>query len=168
MREGTRIALQLGALLLLSAVGAAVHKQVQFPDMPWLRQPPPWAGGPAPVDPRSIPRRAVTLSEARALVQAGEAVFADSRAPADYARGHLPGALPLFVLGLEDNPWLEGLARDQLLICYCKGPECTIAYSLAARLEALGFRNLALFHGGVEAWSAAGFELDAGAPQEKP
>lgn len=167
VRRGLRTWVQCGALLLLSAVGAGVHKQLQFPAMPWLRKPPPWAGAPAPVDARSIPRRLLSLEEARALVAEG-ALFADSRAPADYARGHLPGALPLFVLGLEENPALAGLAPDRLLICYCKGPECSVAHSLAARLEALGFRELAIFPGGVEAWQAAGLPLELGEPQEKP
>lgn len=49
--------------------------------------------------------------------------------------------------------------KNQLIITYCGGPECPMSLMLANRLAAQGYTNVIRFTGGIETWTAAGFEL---------
>jgi len=49
-------------------------------------------------------------------------------------------------------------------IVYCSGPSCPQSSLAAAKLAAAGYRGVRLFHGGLEAWEAAGFGVERPAP----
>ncbi|GHH59759.1 MULTISPECIES: rhodanese-like domain-containing protein [Gammaproteobacteria] len=84
-------------------------------------------------------------------------VLLDVRAPALYARGHVPGAINLphgkIVQGkLAHHP------ADTLFVVYCAGPHCNGADKAAVRLAMLG-RPVKLMIGGITGWLDEGFEL---------
>ena len=101
------------------------------------------------------------------LAAQDDCVLIDVREPAEYAQGHLPGAinLPRGVLEfqIEAHPAMacsttEALqARDRPLLVYClTGGRSALA---ALSLQELGFRHVRSMAGGVKAWSAAGLPL---------
>ena len=59
----------------------------------------------------------IAVDAARALVEAGSAVFVDVRSEATYNKGHLPGAI-LLTGGVSTTGYRE-LPTDRLLIYYC-------------------------------------------------
>ncbi|MEQ4574229.1 MAG: rhodanese-like domain-containing protein [Gammaproteobacteria bacterium] len=84
-------------------------------------------------------------------------VLLDVRAPALYARGHVPGAINLphgkIVQGkLAHHP------AGTLFVVYCAGPHCNGADKAAVRLATLG-RPVKLMIGGITGWLDEGFEL---------
>jgi 3-mercaptopyruvate sulfurtransferase SseA len=67
------------------------------------------------LSPASVPR--VSLDEAKAAFDAGEAVFLDVRLPDDFAASHIPGALSISLNDLETR--LEELNPGDWIITYC-------------------------------------------------
>ena len=110
-----------------------------------------------------------TVSPRQALewLNQGEAVLIDVREPAEYAQGHLPGAinLPRGVLEFQihAHPAMacttsEALAvADRELVLYCRtGGRSALA---ADSLQALGFTRVRSLAGGLTAWRNAGHPL---------
>lgn len=48
------------------------------------------------------------------------------------------------------------LDRAAAIIVYCSGPTCPQSRAAAEKLVALGYRDVRLFEGGLEAWKASG------------
>ncbi len=93
------------------------------------------------------------------LFEQGRAIFIDSRSPAQYAQGHIPGA--------RNIPWgdpsreelLQGLNPDRStpVIVYCSGGACRDSFHLAQWISDRGyFVNIFVFSGGWEIWTSAG------------
>ena len=90
--------------------------------------------------------------------RAPEAVVVDVREPAEYAAGHVPGALNLPQADLATR--LEELPRDRPLLLVCQGGARSLR---AARfLHQVGFGRVASVAGGTAAWAAAGRPLARG------
>ncbi len=84
----------------------------------------------------------------------------DCRAPALYAKEHVPGAtnLPhgkIVASRIADYP------TDTLFVTYCNGPHCNGADRGALRLARLG-RPVKIMAGGIEGWKDEGFPLATG------
>lgn len=87
-----------------------------------------------------------------------DALWLDARPAADYAAGHVPGALPL-----TEDAWEELFASvieawdgRRSLIVYCGAKTCQTSETVARRLRReLGFENVYVLEGGWEAWRAA-------------
>jgi thiosulfate/3-mercaptopyruvate sulfurtransferase len=103
------------------------------------------------------------------------AVLWDARSPADYAQGHLPGAINIGAVGdvfrdphREDPPsaavasqlfgraGLDILRRDIVVYATQGDP---YAYFAARMVEYYGGQHAKVYHGGVDAWKAAGKPL---------
>ena len=88
----------------------------------------------------------------------------DIREPAEYQRGHIPGAVPLprgllefEIHGLVDKLGSEGPPEDCPIILYCgTGGRSALA---TESLGKLGYRNVTSFDGGMVAWSQAGLPV---------
>src|SRR3712207_1314934 len=61
----------------------------------------------------------------------------------------------------------SGLARDAEIVVYCSGPGCPQSGAAAEKLVKLGFTNVRAFKGGLEAWKAAGLEVERVAAAER-
>lgn len=84
------------------------------------------------------------------------ALLLDVREPAEYARGHLPGAVSLPQAELASR--LEELPRDRpiLVVCESGSRSCRSAQFLTQ----MGFERVANVAGGTHAWRTAGKPLE--------
>jgi rhodanese-related sulfurtransferase len=89
-------------------------------------------------------------------MHAGEVVVLDVRPPAEYAAGHLPGAVNVPPGELEAR--LRDLPDGQPVVAYCRGPLCAYADTAARALTARGRPALRLVDGLPE-WIAAGLPV---------
>ncbi len=106
----------------------------------------------------------ITIEEARQAHAQGSAVFADARSAADYAAGHIEGAISLPEHDLE--AWVEGfIARTDpatVIITYCDGGECPLARALAEKLVELGYANTRFLSDGWGKWKERGLPTAQG------
>lgn len=107
----------------------------------------------------------VGLEAARHFIQSGRGRVLDARAPEDFARGHLPGALNCYVYELERflPPVLRAVPPDTPLLLYCIGEDCEDSRFLAQSLKDIGYRRLYIFKGGFTSWSGAGLPVEVSA-----
>ncbi len=107
-----------------------------------------------------VPR--LDTADVRQLVQARDsrrAVLVDARPAADYARGHLPGAVSVPV----DDPE-RGLARlpadkSVPLVIYCVDEACEWRKQVTVAATSAGYTNLYVYPEGISGWLKSGFEL---------
>ena len=101
---------------------------------------------------------------------AGEALVVDVREPAEFAQGHLPGAvnLPRGVLEFQihAHPAMGCTTSDALaavdrpLVLYClSGGRAALAVD---SLQQLGFSQVSSLAGGITAWREAGLPVTPG------
>jgi rhodanese-related sulfurtransferase len=98
---------------------------------------------------------AIGPQQAKELMATGQLDLVDVREPAEWSRGHLPGArlVPLDRLRASAR---ELLPRDGIIFVCAAGVRSQTAARLA---EALGLRVLYNLTGGTRAWISAGLEL---------
>ena len=95
-----------------------------------------------------------------------ETLLIDIREPAEFQRGHLPGAIhaPRGLLEFEIHRLVDQLRpdqniahEDQPIILYCgTGGRSALA---AKTLEELGYKNVLSMDGGIVAWAQAGMPM---------
>lgn len=108
------------------------------------------------------PRAAVPLDVAAfaAAVQKPGTTVVDVRTPAEYAAGHLAGAVNINVQGPGFEDAVAGLDPSARYAVYChSGSRSAVA---VAYLVAHGFRHVAELAGGITAWQAAGRPVATG------
>lgn len=102
----------------------------------------------------------ISIDELYAMMSAGAApLVIDVRS--NEGRTHdpwlIPGARTVDLDRLEHE--IEGLTRGQQVVLYCACPNEISAARVAQRMRALGFEDVRPLLGGIEAWRAAGWEL---------
>jgi rhodanese-related sulfurtransferase len=122
--------------------------------IPWLTPPPP--------PPKA--EDTVALPDAETLWKSGTGFFFDARSPADYAAGHIAGALNLPVEDFEDHfsRFLPMLTPETPIVTYCDGKECELSERLMVRLRELGYHNVRHLVNGWTAWHTAGLLTHTG------
>jgi rhodanese-related sulfurtransferase len=96
----------------------------------------------------------VTREElARRLEDGDDLVVLDVRPAAEYAAGHLPGAVSIPVAQLRRR--LAEVPGDREVVAYCRGPYCAFAHDAVALLREEGFSARRL-EDGLPEWQAAG------------
>lgn len=130
--------------------------------------------------PTSIPGgRVIATQQLVQLLQGGQQVVL-----LDVLGGpqHIPGAVPVVPAaqggGFGDEvqqgfgqylAHVTGGDTSRLLVTYCGGVQCWSSYNAALRAMKLGYRNVAWYRGGIEAWQQAGLPLQgAGGPGAQP
>jgi rhodanese-related sulfurtransferase/DNA-binding transcriptional ArsR family regulator len=99
----------------------------------------------------------VTREElARRLEDGDDLVVLDVRPAAEYAAGHVPGAVSIPVDELRRR--LAELPADREVVAYCRGPYCAFAHEAVGLLreEGLAARRL---EDGLPEWQAAGLAV---------
>lgn len=94
-----------------------------------------------------------------------DTLFIDIREPAEYQRGHIPGAvhLPRGLLEFDLHSLVDRCGKDvnaaeQSIVLYCgTGGRSALA---ALTAEALGYRNVKSMAGGIVAWAQAQLPID--------
>ena len=94
-----------------------------------------------------------------ARVRRGEVTVLDVRPAAEYAHGHLPGAISVPLADLEDR--LQTLPMDKEVVAYCRGPYCVYSVEAVELLRARGFTATRL-DDGVHDWRARGGDVVVG------
>ena len=89
-------------------------------------------------------------------VRRGEVTVLDVRPSEEYVAGHIPGALSVPLVDLEQR--LAELPRDQEIVAYCRGPYCVLAVEAVRLLREHGFRAVRL-EDGIPDWRARGFDV---------
>lgn len=90
-------------------------------------------------------------------VHDGLVTVIDVRPPLEYAAGHVPGAVNIPLEELEQR--LDELDPGQVIVAYCRGPHCILAFDAVARLRQRGLTARRLEDGYPE-WKAAGLPVD--------
>ena len=96
----------------------------------------------------------IEASEARQIVEKGQAVVVDVRSKDSFDSGHIEGAISVPLAEIETR--LGELPKDKMIVAYCTcGGE---ASSLGAvnKLKAAGYTKVAALKGGLSAWQTAG------------
>jgi rhodanese-related sulfurtransferase/predicted transcriptional regulator len=102
----------------------------------------------------------VTRQELARRLQDGDSVVVlDVRPAAEYAAGHLPGAVSVPVDELRRR--LAELPADREIVAYCRGPYCAFAHEAVAMLREEGFSARRL-EDGLPEWRAAGLAVTRG------
>jgi rhodanese-related sulfurtransferase/DNA-binding transcriptional ArsR family regulator len=86
----------------------------------------------------------------------GEVVILDVRPAAEFAAGHIPGALSVPLDQLDAA--LSRLPKRARIVAYCRGPYCVLAPQAVQRLRARGFDARRLVDGMPE-WRLAGLPV---------
>lgn len=98
----------------------------------------------------------ITSDELRRRLDEGEVVLLDIRPEAEYAAGHLPGAISLPPDQLDTaDEILADLPADRDIVAYCRGPYCAYADDAIRQLAARG-RNALRLEEGVPEWRQQG------------
>lgn len=100
------------------------------------------------------------VDTATAKVQLQSSLILDVREPAEYAAGHLPGAIniPRGVLEfkIDATPEFQGKQQESIVV-YCQtGGRSALA---ALALNQLGYTQAVSMAGGFKAWSESGLPL---------
>jgi len=80
----------------------------------------------------------------------------DVRPEAEFALGHVPGAINVPIAELEKR--LAELPKDREIVAYCRGPYCVMSFEAVSALRAKGYRARRLEDGFPE-WKAAGLAV---------
>lgn len=87
-------------------------------------------------------------NELRERLERGDLVVIDVRPEAEYAAGHIPGAISLPPDQLDRvDEVLRDIPADREVAAYCRGPYCVYADDAVRRLTALGRRAMRLEDG---------------------
>ncbi|CAN5832955.1 MBL fold metallo-hydrolase [soil metagenome] len=99
------------------------------------------------------------IDEVDAALQDGSATVIDVRGAADYAEGHLPGAVHVTMGHIPSR--ISEISAGKPLIVHCQsGARSAIAAGL---LQSLGRPDVRNFQGSYDAWVKAGKPVEAGA-----
>lgn len=99
-------------------------------------------------------------SEFAAVASEPGAVVLDVRTAAEYAAGHLPGAVNLDASASGFRERLEAMDRGTTYAVYCQSGRRSAA--ALATMADLGFTRAVDLEGGIGAWAAAGGEVVTG------
>jgi rhodanese-related sulfurtransferase len=92
----------------------------------------------------------VDLNSMKDLVRRKSVLLVDARPPEEYRIGRLPGAVPSTPLPPRDKP----------IVVYCANEFCETALQLGEQLKKAGYKDVAVFVEGYEAWWNAGGAVD--------
>ena len=101
----------------------------------------------------------VSTQELMRRSRSGEVTVLDVRPPAEYAAGHIPGAVSIPVEELERR--IAELPADSEIVAYCRGPYCVFAHDAVRLLRGAG-RQARRLVGGLPEWRLAGLPVAVG------
>lgn len=149
-RSGTRVFYRIADPRVTAL--AELVKQVACDRLPGARDAARgWLGEPGDMEP-------VTRAELARRMREGGVLVLDVRPPAEYAAGHIDGAVGIPVADLPAR--LEGLPRDAEIVAYCRGRFCAMSPEAVRLLRRHGYQARPL-DGGLSEWRAEGMPVAA-------
>ncbi|MGH7785865.1 MAG: c-type cytochrome [Candidatus Binatia bacterium] len=139
-------------------------------------RPPPLPLGPVPLNPQGpeplgfkahSEMTSVDVVHAQ-LARGARFAILDARAPSDYLREHITGAVS--VPFYDPAPYFAALPKDTWLVCYCGCPHAESG-RLAQQLGAQGFTKVTVLDEGLGVWKSRGYPVTtggAGPPTVRP
>lgn len=115
--------------------------------------------GREPRDFKALPDFTPVDIVARELKAGAKLTLLDARAPTDYAREHIKGAVnvPFY----DPSPLFEKLPKQGWLVCYCGCPHAESG-ALAEKLSAAGFKQVTVLNEGLGDWMTKGHPMRSG------
>ncbi len=110
--------------------------------------------------------RPIERKDLQSAMKKGEAFLIDANGAESYAKGHIPGAVSLAAAGEKLSEVLPK-DKDALIVAYCGGPGCDAWCAAADKLDALGYKNVRHYKGGLKEWQASGLDLAQPAPVQE-
>ena len=105
----------------------------------------------------------ISCDELRAKMDRGESfVLVDALSPMSFAMSHLPGAVNLPPISVDEKARRRIPDLDAEIVVYCESETCDSSVVVANRLLELGYRNVSHYPGGRREWDAAGLPLEGG------
>jgi cytochrome c oxidase cbb3-type subunit 3/ubiquinol-cytochrome c reductase cytochrome c subunit len=134
---------------------------------PPAAHPPPLPLGPVPLHPTGpepVGFRVTPLTTPADVIKAqldrgSKMALLDARAPSDYAREHIAGAVS--VPFYDPEPYLSALPKDAWLVCYCACPHAESG-TLAGKLVGHGFSKVTVLDEGLGVWKSRGYGTHLG------
>ena len=117
MLRKTFVSLTLALLLLLNSACSAQQTQMEPTFGPTQIVEPTQSLDQLPVTEADVPR--VSVKEAKAAFDSGEAIIVDVRSDAAYEASHVAGAINIQLGEIESNPAGLKLDKSQWIITYC-------------------------------------------------
>jgi rhodanese-related sulfurtransferase len=119
---------------------------------------------PLPFVPDSDQPIQVEIAMTKRFFDARGALFLDARDPAEYQKGHIPGAIRLTNPEAQNEPErVRALpVEGRPTIIYCEGGTCEASLDLARFLLESGFKKVMVYMGGYPEWEAAGHPVERG------
>ena len=117
---------------------------------------------PQPPPPTTVgPGRGTTKAEIikRELDRGAKMAILDARAPSDYMREHISGAVS--VPFYDPDPYFSQLPRDAWIVAYCSCPHAESG-QLAAKLTTAGFKKVTVLDEGLGFWHSKGYPTRSG------
>ena len=107
--------------------------------------------------PKGPQKNEIPTTAARDLHKKG-ALFVDIRAPKDFAKSHIPGAVNLPLNKISDGA--ETLPKDKPVVVYesglSAGDVCAASRAAAGLLASRGFKDVKVYHDGFAGWQKSG------------
>jgi len=126
--------------------------------------PEPRRAAPLPFIPDSDQPIQVQIATVKRFFDARAALFLDARDPAEYEKGHIPGAIRLTSAEAQNEPERTKAlpVQGRPTIVYCEGGTCEASLDLARFLLESGFKKVLVYMGGYPEWDAAGHPVERG------
>lgn len=105
---------------------------------------------------------AISLSEMKRLFDEGSAIILDARDAAEYAQGHIPGAINIPYDRIPEyfDILNSQVPMDARVVVYCRSLTCDFSDQLATELKIIGYRDVSVFSGGWDQWTTAGYPIE--------
>ena len=96
----------------------------------------------------------------RSALKKADSILIDARPHKKYLAGHIPTAISIPDTQMESM--LDRLPEEKSakIILYCGGYKCAKSHNLAKKLLSRGYSNVAVYAGGLPAWTEAGLPVE--------
>jgi len=105
----------------------------------------------------------ISLDEARALYEEGNALWVDAREPEEFESGRIPGAFNISPTNANESLpqfLLFAVDRTAPVVIYCGGGDCHASEIAANMLLQSGYTNIKIMKDGFPAWQTAGYDAE--------